>query len=487
MDSTAATEARRPEELVGRGTREGARLFRDWFLRLGAAPERGERAAYVFVMGSMAELLRVFDLHMVFPEITSLQTAVRRVAHEYLAEAEGYGYSPDVCGYVKADVALQLRGGDHPMGRIPPPALAVVTNACSTYIKWAEIWERLYRIPVFTLDVPQSRSARHRDGAGAGDFERDRRYVERQIRELIVLCEGVTGRRFDVDRLREVLSLTNEMSASWRRVLELNRGAPSPYNALVEGTVYLGVLNTLRGTEEGAGYFRDLVQELEYKAAQGIGALAEEKYRLIFVGVPCYPIFRRFAELFSEWGGNFVASSYLWFAAGGLNQGTEYDVDRPLESLAEGVLRSVRAATDAMFFHDRALLEAASDYAADGVVYHPIKSCRTVSTGLADSRMALMRSCDVASLYIESDMMDRRVVSEAQLKNRIDAFFEGLASRKLRGAAASVAAQPPAGASSREQAAKAGGEGTADTGEPQDEGTAARGRARGLGDGRRGS
>jgi hypothetical protein len=32
-------------------------------------------------------------------------------------------------------------------------------------------------------------------------------------------------------------------------------------------------------------------------------------------------------------------------------------------------------------------------------------------------------------------MMDRRVVSEAQMKNRIDAFFEGLASRRLTAAA----------------------------------------------------
>jgi hypothetical protein len=35
-------------------------------------------------------------------------------------------------------------------------------------------------------------------------------------------------------------------------------------------------------------------------------------------------------------------------------------------------------------------------------------------------------------------MMDRRVVSEAQLKNRIDAFFEGLGSRRLRTAAATA-------------------------------------------------
>jgi benzoyl-CoA reductase subunit B len=71
----------------------------------------------------------------------------------------------------------------------------------------------------------------------------------------------------------------------------------------------------------------------------------------------------------------------------------------------------------------------------DGVVYHPIKSCRTVSSGLADNRRSLMAARDIPSLFIESDMMDRRVVSEAQMKNRIDAFFEGLASRRQQEAA----------------------------------------------------
>ena len=42
-----------------------------------------------------------------------------------------------------------------------------------------------------------------------------------------------------------------------------------------------------------------------------------------------------------------------------------------------------------------------------------------------------MERRDVATLFVESDMMDQRVVSEAQLKNRIDAFFEGLVSRRM--------------------------------------------------------
>jgi benzoyl-CoA reductase subunit B len=419
------------KDIVGRGNNDGAALFREWFEGLGMIAASDGRAAYVFVMGSMAELLRVFDLPIVFPEINSLQTAVRRVAHQYLNQAEDYGYSPDICGYVKADVAVQLRGGEHPMGRIPKPSIAVLTNACNTYIKWAEIWERMYHVPVFTLDVPGTRAAGRQTWPGDADFENDRSYVEAQILELIALCEQVTGKKFDIDKLREAMSHANVMSRGWKRLLQLNRNRPSLFNAVTDGTIYLGVSNAFRGTREGAAYFNDLIEEMEYKAANGIGTLTEERYRLIFVGVPCYPIFRRFNELFTEWGGTFVNSTYLWFAAGGANAGFEYDLKNPIESLAEGVLVSVREAMDSMFYQDHALAQMIEPFHVDGVVYHPIKSCRTVSTGLADNRRALMATRDVASLFIESDMMDRRVVSEAQLKNRVDAFFEGLASRRM--------------------------------------------------------
>ena len=185
--------------IVGRGNRDGARLFRDWYKNLSARAQAGDKAAYVFVMGSMSELLGTFDMPTVFPEINSLQTAVRRVAHEYLEEAESFGYSPDICGYVKADVAVQLRKGAHPMGRIPKPAVAVLTNACNTYVKWAEIWERMHDMPVVTIDVPGARDSRDSMAPGDARFEHDRRYVEGQLRELIDTCAEVTGKRFDID------------------------------------------------------------------------------------------------------------------------------------------------------------------------------------------------------------------------------------------------------------------------------------------------
>lgn len=430
MSTNANTDALH-DELVGRGNKEGAALFRQWFDSLTDVAETGGQSAYVFVMGSINEILITFDLPVVFPEINSLQTAVRREAHDYLSVAEDHGYSPDICGYVKADVATQLQDGKHPMGRVPKPSIAVLTNACNTYIKWAEIWERMHKTPMFTIDVPGTREVDQQSPIGSSDFKADCKYIETQLHELIKLCEKVTGKKFDIDKFREVLGYANRMSAGWKRIIELNSARPTLFNALTDGTIYLGVANGFRGTKEGAEYFDRLVEEMEYKAANAIGTLdKEEIYRLFFVGVPCYPIFRRFNELFSEWGGTFVNSSYLWFASGGSNTGYQYDLANPIASLAEGVLIGVRDAMDSMFHQDRMIQAQADEYGLDGIIYHPIKSCRTVSTGLADSRRYLTEKNGIPSLFIESDNMDRRVVSEAQMKNRIDAFFEGLASRR---------------------------------------------------------
>jgi benzoyl-CoA reductase subunit B len=306
----------------------------------------------------------------------------------------------------------------------------VLTNACNTYIKWAEIWERFYHADTFTLDIPATRTRGGQTWPGDPGFESDLRYVKHQLGELIELCERITGVKFDIDRLREALDHSNAMSRAFAKVIKLNKRRPAPFNALMDGTVYLGIMNAWRGTLEGRAYFEDLLEELEYAADQGIGTLKQEDY----------PLFRRFNEMFAEHGGTFVNSTYLWFASGGANLDYEYDLDRPLESLAEGTLITVRDAMDSMFWPSDTLEQVLGDYEVDGVVFHPIKSCRTVSTGLADTRRDVMQRHDIPTLFVESDQMDRRVVSEAQMKNRIDAFFENLATRRKLSAA-----RPPAG------------------------------------------
>ncbi len=416
-------------ELIGATRRESRRLMEGWWQRLSDAAADGRPAANVFVMGSAAEILHAFDIVTCFPEITALQTAIRGSSMDYLLAAEDHGYSPDICGYVKVDVGLHLKERRHPMGTLPKPSMVVATNMCNTYVKWAEIWERRYRCPVVVLDLPGWRGSGFE--AGRDGFEADRRYVEGQLRELIGVCETITGRRLDIDRLRESMLAVNRLSELYRDVLAENRHRPAPFNAMLDGVNYMGIANIHRGTEEGVRFMQVALDELRERVALGIGALADERFRLLFVGTTCYTHFVRFLELFKEWGGVFVLSEYMTFAGGGIDKGIFYDTDRPLESLAEQLLLSSQRSMSGVFYSQDWHDQVVRDYQLDGICFHGVKSCRTISTGLPDLREWHMRRGDIPGLFVQSDLVDTRLWSEAQMKNRVDAFFEALQSRRL--------------------------------------------------------
>ena len=58
-----------------------------------------------------------------------------------------------------------------------------------------------------------------------------------------------------------------------------------------------------------------------------------------------------------------------------------------------------------------------------------------VASGLADRRIHTSESLGLPTLMLESDIVDPRAVSKAQMKNRADAFFEGLIGRQQKLAA----------------------------------------------------
>ncbi len=417
-------------DLIGATRTESRRLMDGWWKAMTDAEEQGQPVANVFVMGSIAEILRTFDIPMSFPEITSLQSAVRGKSMEFLTAAEDYGYSPDICGYVKVDAGLHVTDRNHPHGKLPKPSLVVAPNTCNTYIKWAEIWERIYGCPVFVLDLPGWRGTGGDYSEGSEAFGRDCAFVEGQIRELIALCEQVSGTPFDIDRLREVMGEVNELAVLYQEVIAENKHHPAPFDAMLDGLNYMGIANAYRGDPAAVRYMQIARDELRERVRLGMGAIPDEKYRLLLVGTACYSHFRRFLELFHEWGGVFAHSEYMTFGGGGIDKGIHYDLERPIESLAEQILATSQSSFFSVFYSQEWQAKVVSDWGIDGICFHGIKSCRTISTGLPDSREWQMRQNDIPGLFIQSDLVDPRLWSDAQMKNRIDAFFESLASRK---------------------------------------------------------
>jgi benzoyl-CoA reductase subunit B len=400
-------------------------LMMAWMGELARAGEEGRTTGALMISGNCVELLRACHVLPMFPEVTALQNAIRKKSLPLILRAEQAGYSSDNCAYVKADVGLFLEGGMGPGKAIPFPTLAVCNYVgCNVYVKWFEHLADLCGAKLFVLDVPFART----DGLRAEDV----RYVVAQLRELIALCEGVTGKRFDIDELREILTHAARAQDGYARAKHLAKHRPAPFDAYFDSINLMGPINVLRGTPEAAAFFEEAVAEFEDLAARHLSPLSEERFRTVVEGPPPYPYYKSFRNLFTKWGAVAVQSTYS--TVGGIWEfGFRHDPRRPLESIAEQMLREnlTNRSIVARYGQIKRYIE---EWEADALVIHSIKSCRLFSAGQGDMREYFTKTLGIPTLLVESDLEDPRYYAEAQIRNRVDAFFEALEHRKLVGA-----------------------------------------------------
>jgi benzoyl-CoA reductase subunit B len=418
-------EAVTERQYQGRVHERSRQLMSAWMGELARAEADGVPTGALMISGNCVELLRACHILPMFPEVTALQNAIRKKSLPLILKAEQAGYSSDNCAYVKADIGLFLDGGMGPGRPIPFPTITVCNYVgCNVYVKWFEHLADLSGSRLFMLDVPFLRTAEPSPG--------DVRYVVSQLEELIALCQSITGKKFDLDYLREILGHAARAEAGYARCKHLTRHRPAPFDAYFDSINMMGPINVLRGTREAAEFFEEAVAEFEGLASQQLGPLSEERFRTVVEGPPPYPYYRSFRNLFTRWGAVAVQSTYS--TVGGIWEwGFRHDPRRPLESIAEQMLREnlTNRSITARYGQIKRYVE---EWQADALVIHSIKSCRLFSAGQGDMRDYFTRELGVPTLLVESDLEDPRYYAEAQLRNRIDAFFEALEHKKLVGA-----------------------------------------------------
>jgi benzoyl-CoA reductase subunit B len=400
-------------------------MIAEHYEALARAPREGRKTVYTFVPGNLTELIRMFDVLPVLPEINALQSGMRRLSGDYIAEAEKHGHSEDVCTYVKCDIGMLKKGNVGQIGtRLPEPDLLLLSyTGCFTFMKWFELLRQEYDCPVAMLHVPyQSDGTIH-------DHHRD--YVVEQLRtEVIPKLEEVSGRKYDEDLLKERLEESARAEDDLVRVLESAKNVPSPIDSYFGGVYYIGpMFSAFRGTPEGSEYYRALREEVDARVSAGLGpvtpdgAMKEERYRLVVEGPPNWTSFREFWKMFHDEGAVVVASSYT--KVGGLyDRGFRHDPSRPLESLADycmGCYTNLGLPTRVD------LLESyMREYSADGFVINSVKSCNSFSAGQLLMLRQLEERTGLPGGFIESDLVDPRYFSAANIKNRLESYFQML-------------------------------------------------------------
>lgn len=400
------------------------------FEKLSQAQETGKKVVYTFVPGNLNELIRAFDMLPVHPEVNALQSGMRKLSGGYIQEAEKTGHSEDVCTYVKCDLGMMKKGNIGPTGLpLPKPDLLLLSyTGCFTFLKWFELLKTEYDCPIVMLQVP------YQAGGEITDEMRD--YVTRQLEEVVVpALEKVSGKKLDPDRLKKMLASSARAEELLVDIWNSAKHKPSPIDAYFGGVFYIGpIFTAFRGLPECEDYYQRLKDEVDYRIANKLGPvtpdgeMSDQKYRVVIEGPPNWTSFREFWKIFADEGVVMVASTYT--KVGGLYEsGFRHDPDRPLESLGEYCLGCYT--NHSLPARVEILQRYIEDFDADGFLINSIKSCNSFSAGQLLMMREVEKRTGKAGGFIESDLVDPRYFSAANIKNRLESYFQMIDARRV--------------------------------------------------------
>jgi benzoyl-CoA reductase subunit B len=427
MNATAQTEVIKDSSMLLQKA-----MIAENYDALTSVQETGKKVSSTFVPGNLNELIMCFDMLNNLPEINAINNGMRKKSGMMVMQAEKMGHSEDVCTYVKADIGSMSRGNIAPNGKpMPPPDLLLLSyTGCFTFMKWFELLRHEYGCETAMLHVPYEG-----DGVVTQNM---RNYVVKQIKEVVIpALEKVSGVKFDIDRLRENLRHSARAEDDFVWVLESAKHKPSPIDAYFGGVYYIGpIFTAFRGTEKAVDYYKALRKEIEQRIAAGKGPITpegdmqEERYRLVVEGPPNWTNFREFWKMFYEDGAVVVASTYT--RVGGVyDLGFRHDPDNPIETLADYCLgcytnRNLSQRVDM-------LVKYVNEYQADGLLINSIKSCNSFSAGQLLMMQEVEKRTGKPGAFIETDLVDPRYFSAANVKNRLESYFQ-MIEQKRQGA-----------------------------------------------------
>jgi len=378
-----------------------------------AAREKSAPVAWCSSVGP-CELLHALGFKVYFPENHGALLGATRAANAVLPRAHALGYSPDVCSYLCSDIGSYL-AGKSPLRRFglkgPPRADVLVfnTNQCHDVRNWFEFYGRKWGVPV--VGVTSYRTVEEVTGAMVDA-------VAGQIEDLVPLLEPIAGTRLDPVRLERAFASSRECTRHWKRCLETAAHRPAPLS-FFDGTIQMGPAVVLRGTPEGAEYYRLLLGELEQRVAGGVGAVEGERFRIYWDGMPIWGKLRELSELFARFRTCVVASTYCnsWIFEA-------LDPADPFRSMARASLELFIARAEGP--KEAYIERMTAFYGIDGILFHDARTCPNNSNTRYGMPGRLRERLGIPVLTIDGDLNDLRCYSEEQSRTNIEGFVEQL-------------------------------------------------------------
>jgi benzoyl-CoA reductase/2-hydroxyglutaryl-CoA dehydratase subunit BcrC/BadD/HgdB len=375
-----------------------------------AAKERGEMVGWC-ASNFPVEIPETLGLVVVYPENQAAGIAARGGGERMCGISEADGYSNDICAYARISLAY-AKVKDAPEQNMPQPDfLLCCNNICNCMIKWYENLSRELKIPMIMIDIPFNPDYEVSEAETA--------YVKAQFLAAIRQLEELTGRKWSEQKYREVMEFSGRTSHAWLAATATARYQPSPFNGF-DLLNHMAVMVTARGKKEAAEAMETLLTEYEDNHQKGVSTYrVEEKYRIIFEGIACWPWLR-------------VTSTGL--KSRGINMVTTISADafgfiyKDFDDMCRAYCR-VPNAINLEHARDKRV-KLCKDNHVEGLLVHTNRSCKLWSGFMYEMSRQIGEACNIPVTSFDGDQADPRNFSEAQYDTRVQGLCEIMASNK---------------------------------------------------------
>lgn len=380
------------------------------------AKARGEKIGWC-ASNFPQEICETLGLKVVYPENQAAAIAAKGAGQIMCEHAEGeLGYSSDLCAYARISLAYADRGtcpdGEQDMPL--PDFVLCCNNICNCMMSWYENLSQMLGIPLIMIDVPFNDKF-------APDEKRTE-YVRAQFDAAIAQLESITGKTWDDERFHEVMEISQMSASWWLKAASYCNYVPSPLNGF-DMFNHMAVAVTARGKRCAAEAFRQLAEEYEQFVRERRSTYkVEERHRVLFEGIACWPYLRATSAPLKEAGVNVTATVYA-AAFGVLYENTTELMQAYCQvPNAINLERAVQLRED-----------ACRDGKVDGAIVHINRSCKLWSGIALEMGRRIENDLGIPVATFDGDQADPRNFSEAQYDTRIQGLVEIMSGNKREG------------------------------------------------------
>lgn len=354
------------------------------------------------------EICETFGLKIMYPENHAAAVASKKGAIPFCEKAEGLGYSMDLCSYARINLGFVERDEDFGFGLdVPAPDfLCVSNNICTTVIKWYENLARNLDIPFILFDVPYNTDGYYTDNKVV--------YMKGQLEGIIAQFEEITGKKFDYDKFHEVLKVSSENGRLFTKALDVvGKNNPSPANGF-DGYNLMALMVMAKARPETTEILKTYIAEMEALLEQGTSTFkGEEKFRIMFDGMCCWPYLRHNSETLASHGINTVGSIYCNIFGTEFSNLDEYCMGYASTNNSQGIELALE--------RRRKMIR---EYQCDGTLCNVARSCKPWVGIMFEIERQLEAEFKTPYATFDADQADPRVFSKSQYETRVQGLAE---------------------------------------------------------------